>query len=240
MMGNFAPDAGQGGESSLGIKAEYVSWPDLEADHPCGLLVFVCQPSSPATEVGRSLGDNEVPRVGEEHVIKCFYVNPLTGRYWLVQHCAQSDSTSPRDICEAARAMLFEMISLSEQRFSVVLIDKACASADFMLLLESAGKMYWCQVSEDWRLGSKTDPKHARVVRNLEFDHSAVSGGKVVNLNGFPENYHVRLFRLRTSAGGFEFVAINQSGQGNACDAHAMCRALMQIQAGYAPTPYAP
>jgi hypothetical protein len=235
MMGNFAPDAGQGGASLLGITAEYVVWPDSEADHPCGVLVFVCQPSSPATEVGRSLGDNEVPRVGEDHVIKCFYVNPLSGRYWLVKHCAQSDSTAPRAICETARSMLFDMISLSELRFSVVLIDKACASVDFMLLLESAGKMYWCQVSDDWRLGSKTDTKHTRVVRNLEFDHSAISGGKVVNLNGCPENYHVRLFRLRTSVGGFEFVAINQSGQGDACDAHAMYRALMQIQARHAP-----
>lgn len=141
-------------------------------------------------------------------VVNCLYYNPELNRYWIVDFRMFDPERDGLSKLDHAR----EMLRLAVHRklvFKTVLMDTWYATTDFMMEIDSLGKIFYCPIKSN-RLVAENLEEKKYFYKNAE-KIELESQGKLVKLNKM--SLKVKLFRVMRSTTQSELIVTNDLTQ---------------------------
>lgn len=200
-------------------QAGYVLFDDtvLDKNHARAIETVRRQWSGNAKRVIRGIG-----------VVNCVYVNPDTDQFWIIDYRIYAPDEDGKTKLDHVREMLQNVVHQKRLPFRAVLMDTWYASMPLMKQIERAGKIYYCPIKANRKVGEAGQP-YRRVDALAWSDREQVQG-KTVHLNKFPKGHQVKLFRLAFSTERTDYVVTNELAQSSAQATRAVCGFRWKIE----------
>jgi len=148
-------------------------------------------------------------------VVNAVYVNPETNQFWVFDYRIYAPDFDGKTKLDHLIDMLRNAIFQKSLLFKGVLMDAWYATHKIMLTIDEWKKLFYCPIKSN-RLVSEVNQKyHHMPVENLQWDDDSLSSGKTIHINKFPNNFHVKLFRITMSSHRTDFVVTNDKAQLN-------------------------
>jgi hypothetical protein len=141
-------------------------------------------------------------------LISCVYLNPRTGRFWVIDYRLYSKADGKTKL-DHVREMFDN--ALTRVPFARVLMDSWYVSKEWLLHIEEAGKTYFCPLKTNRQVDDSGGAKSYQAVSTLEWTPAEEQSGKRIKLRGFPKNHKVKLFRVVVSPHRTEYLITNDS-----------------------------
>jgi hypothetical protein len=93
--------------------------------------------------------------------------------------------------------------------YSTVLIDAWCATQELMMLVEKAGKTFYCQLKVSRSVDDFGGKRPYRRVDSLDWSEQELDLNKLVKVKGFPGDYKLKLFRVVVNTHRTEWTVTN-------------------------------
>ena len=177
----------------------------------------------------RQWSGNEKKVIGGIGVVSCVYVNPQTGRFWVINYRIfdpETDGKSKLDHVE-------EMLRSVEHRrvpFRRVLMDSWYATKDLMLLIDKMDKTFYCPLKSNRQVDDSGGEEPYRRVDELAWSEEELEKGKPIKIKGFPKDYKVKLFRVVVHSRRTEWIVTNDLSQDSTHDAREVRAARWKIE----------
>jgi len=164
-------------------------------------------------------------------IVTCIYVNPVLGKFWLLDYRLFAPSEDGKTKLDHAKEM-FDLALYSKQlEFRAVLMDTWYATRQFMLHIERQGKIYYCPVQANRQVdeGDGTLVNY-QSVDALEWTEEEKSRVKNVHVKDFPRGHRLQLFRLVVSPDRTDYVVTNDLTQNSTDDTREVCAIRWKIE----------
>ncbi len=186
--------------------------PMLEPD-PQAYLIFddtVLEKSfGPSIEVTRKqCSGNEKSVIRGIGVVSCVYVNPKTGRFWVIDYRIFDPDADGKTKLDHVREMLGSVAHRGVP-FETVLMDAWYATKELMLLIEGMGKRYYCPLKSNRQVDDSGGERPYRRVDSLDRSEEDLERGKLIKIKGFPKEHKVKLFRVAVHPRRTEWIVTN-------------------------------
>ena len=151
-------------------------------------------------------------------MVNCLYVNPDTGQYWILDYRIFDPDGDGKSKIDHVKDMLLRLVARREITFDRVLMDTWYAAKDFMLLIDSLGKIYYCPLRDNRLVDDSAGQRKYCRADSLIWSMNEKAHGKMIKIRGFPGSHRVKLFRVEVSTNRTDWVATNDFAQ-NSTDA---------------------
>jgi hypothetical protein len=213
-------------------------WEAVESSierHECGLILFDDTVSDKhhsfkIDTVRRQYSGNAHGIIKGIGIVNCVYVNPVTGKFWVIDYRIYDPDTDGKSKLDHMKDMLLNVEHAKKLPYTTVLMDSWYATKDTILFIESLGKSYWCPIKSNRLVDDSQKLEKYKSVTEVVFDIDALLHGKIVKIKGFPRDHKVRLFRVVASNGDTEYVVTNQMTQKSTEAAQLMCSIRWKIE----------
>jgi len=171
-------------------------------------------------------------------VVTCVYVNPLLGRFWIIDYRIFAPATDGKTklthvaemldhTAEHKRVLVGSGAEGSEVPlpFRTVLMDAWYAAMDIWKQIERLGKFYYCPVRSNRQVSLAPGQPYVPVEAL-----PASAQGHIVHMKGMPRGHQVKLFRLAFSTERTEHVVTNDVSGSSADAAREECAVRWKIE----------
>ncbi|MDQ3834556.1 MAG: transposase [Actinomycetota bacterium] len=163
----------------------------------------------PSIEVTRKQwSGNEKSVIRGIGVVSCVYVDPKTGRFWVIDYRIFDPDADGKTKLDHVR----EMLGSVEHRgvtFETVLIDAWYATKEMMLLIERMAKKYYCPLKSNRQVDDSGGQCPYQRVDGLDWSEEELEKGKTIKIKGFPRDHKVKLFRVVVHSRRTEWIVTN-------------------------------
>lgn len=141
-------------------------------------------------------------------VVSCVYVNPHSERFWVIDYRIFDPETDGLTKIDHVREMLG---SVARRRlpYSTVLMDAWYATKELMILVERAGKTFYCPLKVNRSVDDSGGQRPYCRVDSLDWSEQEQELGKLVKVKGFPGDYKLKLFRVVVRTHRTEWIVTN-------------------------------
>jgi hypothetical protein len=139
------------------------------------------------------------PVFGPGLLHNCVYVNPETGRYWVIDYRIYDPERDGKSKLDHVQDMLSQVVERRQSPFHAVLMDTWYATKELMLFIDSLRKIYYCPLKDNRQVDDSGGEEPYRRVDALAWSSHEWTHGKVIKIKGFPKDYKVKLFRVATN-----------------------------------------
>ncbi len=153
---------------------------------------------------------------GNEHrvlrgigLISCIYVNPETGRFWLIDYRIYDPDGDGKSKLDHVADMLEHTVYQKELAFAQVLMDSWYAAQKLMALIDHLGKIYYVPLKKNRLVDDTGGQQKYQRIENLKWSKIETEKGKIIKIKHFPSDKKVKLFRVTVSANRTEYLATN-------------------------------
>jgi len=167
-------------------------------------------------------------------VVTCVYVNPVVGRFWIIDYRIFAPATDGKTKLDHVADMLDHtaehkrmLVSTGEVPlpFRTVLMDAWYATMDLWKQIERMGKLYYCPVRSNRQVSLAPGQPYVPVESLAASDE-----GQMVHMKGMPRGHQVKLFRLAFSTERTEHVVTNDVSQSSSEAAREECAVRWRIE----------
>lgn len=178
-----------------------------------------CQYSGAAKRVIKGIG-----------VVTCVYYNPDCQKFWAIDYRIYSPDQDGKNKIDHTLEMFKNAIYARKLNFKYVLMDSWYATHKVMLTIDSEEKIFYCPLKFN-RLVSPVDKKYFHEpVSGLSWSDEELKTGKRIHVNKFPNNYHVKLFRITVHNHRTEYIVTNDLTQNATENAQKVCGFRWKIE----------
>ncbi len=174
---------------------------------------------------------------GNEHriiqgigVVNCLYYNPEVEKFWVIDYRVFDPEKDGKTKLNHVEDMLKEAIYSKDISFKIVLMDTWYATKDILLLIESLHKIYYCPLKSNRLVDDSLGKQPYKSVSELDWTDKELQQGKIVKINKFPKNHHVKLFRVPVSSNRTDFVVTNEMSQNSMEATQKVCGIRWKIE----------
>lgn len=151
-------------------------------------------------------------------IVTCLYVNPELERYWLIDYRIFDPGRDGKSKIDHAKDLVTNLVEHKQLDFAYVAFDSWYAAMDFLKIIESYGKIYYCTIKSNRKVSEQSSfiaGEQARYLRADELLWSSTEDqcGKLVHLHKFPKGHSVKLFRLVLSDKHTDYLITNDVTQ---------------------------
>ncbi len=218
-------------------------WDNVKTDvvaHPRGYLLFDdtvldkrhSREIEPARQQWSGNARGVIEGIG---VVTCVYVNPVLGRFWIIDYRIFAPATDGKTKLTHVEEMLKHTVAHKRipgtdgtevpLPFQTVLMDAWYATMPLWKQIERLGKTYYCPVRGNRQVSLGVGQPYQRVDAL-----SAADEGRLVHLKGMPKGHTVKLFRLVLSAERTDYVVTNDVSQSSSEAAREECGLRWKIE----------
>jgi len=178
-------------------------------------------------------------------VVTCVYVNPVVGRFWIIDYRIFAPATDGKTklthvadmLAHTAQHKRVLVTSGTDARgtdargtevalpFRTVLMDAWYATMDLWKQIERLGKLYYCPVRSNRQVSLAPGQPYVPVEAL-----PASAEGHMVHMKGMPSGHRVKLFRLAFSTERTEHVVTNDVSGSSADAAREECAVRWKIE----------
>lgn len=140
---------------------------------------------------------------GNEHgvirgigLINCVYVNPETGKYWIIDYRIYDPDEDGKTKIDHVTEMLQNLVSNKVLAFKAVLMDSWYATNKLMLYIDDLGKVYYCPLKRNRLVDDTGGQENYKKNEFLSWDENELKSGKSIKIKKFPGTKKVKLFRV--------------------------------------------
>lgn len=163
-------------------------------------------------------------------LVNCIYVNPKTGKYWIIDYRIYNKATDGKTKLDHAKEMLKNATEYKKLAYKYVLMDTWYATKDFMLYIDGLDKIFYCPLKSNRLVDDSSGVRKYRAVNSLEWSHAEEQDGKLIKINKFPKNYKVQLFRVVVTDNRTDWIVTNDTTQDNRDDVQKVCAIRWKIE----------
>ncbi len=186
--------------------------PLLEPD-PQAYLIFddtvLDKSFGPSIEVTRKQwSGNEKSVIQGIGVVSGVYVNPTTGRFWVIDYRIFDPDADGKTKLDHVRQML-DSVAHRGVPFETVLMDAWYATKELMVLIERMDKKHYCPLKSNRQVDDSGGKRPYRRVDELDWHEEESQKGKLIKIKGFPKEHKVKLFRVVVHSRRTEWIVTN-------------------------------
>lgn len=152
-------------------------------------------------------------------VVNCVYYDPVDDQFWVIDYRIFDPDRDGKTKLDHVRDMLLSALHRG-LLFGYILMDSWYATAEFMKLIISKNKVFYCPIKANRKVDDSGDKQPYRAVSKLGWSYTERQKGKLVKLNKFPLDVKVRLFRVEVSTDRTEWLITNNLSQDSTQEAH--------------------
>jgi len=174
---------------------------------------------------------------GNEHriiqgigVVNCIYYNPEIERFWVIDYRIFDPERDGKTKLTHVEEMLKLTVYSKNISFKTILMDTWYATKDILLLIESLCKIYYCPLKLNRLVDDSLGKNPYQAVSKLKWTNEERQKGKVIKINKFPKNHHVKLFRVPISSNRTDFVVTNEIAQNSIEITQEVCKLRWKIE----------
>jgi hypothetical protein len=174
---------------------------------------------------------------GNEHgvirgigLISCIYVNPKTGRFWVIDYRIYNPSEDGKTKIDHVLDMLESLIGYKALPFSTVLMDSWYATNKIMLYIDDLGKYYYCPLKRNRLVDDTAGNEDYQKIETLSWNETELKGGKIIKIKKFPGCKKVKLFRVTVSTDRTDYIATNDLSQNSTDVVQQVCKIRWKIE----------
>jgi hypothetical protein len=146
-------------------------------------------------------------------VVTCVYVNPELDQFWLIDSRIYDLDGDGKTKLDHVREMLRHTVYHKQLLFQAVLMDTWDATKDWMRLIESLEKVYYCPTKDNRQVDDSGGQTPYKRVDTLNWNPTELKQGKLIKIKGFPKDHKVQCFRVVVSTHRTDFVVTNDLAQ---------------------------
>ena len=163
-------------------------------------------------------------------MVNCLYVNPDNGQYWVVDYRIYDPEGDGKSKFDHVRDMLLTLVSSQRVTFDRVLIDSWYGAKDFLLFIESLGKIYYVPLKSNRKVDDSGGVLKYKSVEDLSWNSVEIQRGKIIKIRDFPKEHKVKLFRVVASDSRTDWVITNDLSQNSTGDIQKVCATRWKIE----------
>jgi len=163
-------------------------------------------------------------------MVNCLYVNPDNGQYWVVDYRIYDPEGDGKSKFDHVRDMLLTLVSSQRVTFDRVLIDSWYGAKDFLLFIESLGKIYYVPLKSNRKVDDSGGVLKYKSVEDLSWNPVEIQRGKIIKIRDFPKDHKVKLFRVVASDSRTDWVITNDLSQNSTGDIQKVCATRWKIE----------
>ena len=163
-------------------------------------------------------------------VVNCFYVNPKTQRYWIIDWRVFDPENDAKSKLTHMQEMFDQAVQIKKLPFRVVLMDAWYATKDLMLHLHRASKIFYCPLKSNRRVDDSGGRAPYRSLSDLQWSIQDDIAGKLIKVHGFPGALKVKLFRVVITTNRTEWVVTKDIDQSSTEDTREICGIRRKIE----------
>lgn len=163
-------------------------------------------------------------------VVNCLYVNPKTGRYWIIDWRIYAPDDDGKSKLAHAQDMFDSAIRDKQLRFRTVLMDAWYATKALMKHIHAAGKHFYCPLKSNRKVDDSGGSRPYQAVSTLDWTPAESLHGKWVKVHGFPGDFKLRLFRVVVDNSRTEWIVTNDFAQDSMLNTHELCGVRWKIE----------
>ena len=163
-------------------------------------------------------------------IVNCVYVNPITGKYWIIDYRIFNPDGDGKTKLEHMQDMLNNVVLYKKLPFRGVLMDTWYAKMEIMKLIEKKKKVYYCPLQENRLVNDTNGEGDYQRIDQLEWSEEERAHGKKVHIRGFPKGHQVRMFRLVVSKDRTDYVVTNEVTQNDRIATERICGYRWKIE----------
>lgn len=206
--------------------------PNIEED-PGGYLVFddtVLDKdySHKISLVRRQYSGNAHEVIKGIGVVNCVYVNPNTGRFWVIDYRIYAPDFDGKSKLDHVREMFDNALYRKKLAFRTVLMDSWYATSGLMAHIHNRGKFFYCPVKDNRRIFLATGEWQSS--KDIEWSGMALKHGRFCHLKGSQKDINMKLFRIVRSTTEFETIVTNDVSQSSAQDAQKVVALRWKVE----------
>jgi hypothetical protein len=163
-------------------------------------------------------------------LVNCVYVNPDTAQYWVIDYRIYDLETDGKTKIDHVHDMLIHTVEQKNLAFKTVLMDSWYATKNFMFLIDSLDKIFYCPLKSNRLVDDSAGELAYRHVDALTWADIDLTQGKLIKIKGFPKDYKVKLFRVEVSTHRTDWVVTNDLSQDSLDDTQEVCAMRWKIE----------
>ena len=170
---------------------------------------------------------------GNEHrvltgigMVNCIYVNPKTGKFWVIDYRIFNPDEDGLTKIDHVKAMLINLIYHKLLPFKTVLMDSWYASNNLMLFIDGLSKIFYCPLKKNRLVDDSNGREKYKNIELLHWYESDLESGKTIKIKNFPGSKKVKLFRVSISTNRTDYVATNDLSQSKTNIVQQVCKVI--------------
>jgi hypothetical protein len=145
-------------------------------------------------------------------IVTCVYVNPDSGRFWLIDYRIYDPDGDHKSKLNHMREMLGNAVVYKQLQFSDCVMDTWYAAADEMQYIDALDKAFYCPLKDNRHVCVADHAGPFCRVDELLWSAEELRCGKLIHLQGTPD-FTVKLFRIDFPTGKRDFIVTNDLTQ---------------------------
>lgn len=162
--------------------------------------------------------------------MSCIYLNPKTGKYWLIDYRIynpdEDGKTKIDHLIEMVAAAIFE----KKLPIKAVLMDSWYSSQKVMAAIDNWGKIYYCPLKRNRLVDDTGGAEKYKRLETLQWNTQQEKEGKLIKIKGFPAEKKVKLFRVTVSPNRTEYIVTNDLSQNSTRGVKTYCAKRWKIE----------
>jgi hypothetical protein len=174
---------------------------------------------------------------GNEHrvvkgigLISCVYVNPIPGRFWVIDYRIYDPDGDGKTKLDHVAEMLESVIYQKKLPFEAVLMDSWYATKKLMQYIDKQGKYYYCPLKKNRLVDDTGAVEDYKPISSLHWSQTEIKQGKIIKIKAFPQDKKVKLFRVIISTDKTEYVATNDLDNNSTDAVQEVCGIRWKIE----------
>ena len=163
-------------------------------------------------------------------VVNCLYVNPKSGRYWIIDWRVFAPQADQKTKLQHVQEMFDDAMAGKKLPFRVVLMDSWYATKELMVHVHRAGKIFYCPLKSNRLVDDSQAQAPYQAVSGLQWSDQGAAHGKLIKVHKCPGTLKVKLFRVATENGRTEWVVTNDLEQASVDDTREICAIRWKIE----------
>jgi hypothetical protein len=171
---------------------------------------------------------------GNEHgvirgvgLINCVYVNPETGKYWIIDYRIYDPESDGKTKIDHVTEMLQNLVYNQALAFRSVLMDSWYATNKLMLYIDDLGKNYYCPLKRNRLVDDTGGQENYTKIEFLSWNENELKSGKKIKIKKFPRTKQVK-FRVTVSTDRTDFIATNDFSQSSTDIVQKVCKVCLR------------
>lgn len=140
-------------------------------------------------------------RLGNEHrvitgigIVSCIYVNPKTGRFWVIDYRIFNPSSDGLTKINHVKEMLVSLVYQKLLPFKTVLMDTWYATNSLMLFIDGLSKIFYCPLKKNRLVDDSNGQEKYKSLESLLWSETNLKSGKIIKVKNFPGSKKVKQF----------------------------------------------